>query len=303
MRRRRIRWRTVWLAVAGLLWIASAQAVAQAAAQEAKAVTLPMAAAIAGIERAEHNVLHRPIELMDGYAHWVDRTYPYGGTQQDSRPAHLGVEFVNPRDTPVHAAKAGRVVFAGDDSNALIGPKLEYYGNVVLLAHDLRSLAGGQIFTLYGHLNEIDVRAGQFVGDRARLGTIGSSGVAIGPHLHFEVRVGDPFDYQQTRNPELWLRHYVDHGMIAGFLRNEEGEAIHGWRVTVRSDSVRRDVSTYDGEEANSDPVWGENFTVGDLLADEYEILVLNERGRPTFREFVRVEPNRVSFVEIALDE
>ncbi len=63
MRRRRIPWRIVWLAVAGLLWIASAQAVAQPATQEAEAAILPMATAIAGIERAEHNVFHRPIEL------------------------------------------------------------------------------------------------------------------------------------------------------------------------------------------------------------------------------------------------
>ncbi len=185
MRRRRIPWRTVWLAVAGLLWIASAQAVAQPATQEAEAAILPMATAIAGIERAEHKVLHRPIEFMDGHAHWIDRTYTYGGTQQDLRPVHLGVEFVNPCDTPGYAAKAGRVVFAGDDSKALIGSKLEYYGNVVLLAHDLSSLAGGQVLTLYGHLNEIDARSGQLVGDLARLGTISSSGVAIGPHLHF----------------------------------------------------------------------------------------------------------------------
>ena len=140
------------------------------------------------------------------------------------------------------------------------------------------------------------------MGDLARLGTTGSSGVAIGPHLHFEVRVGDPFDYQQTRNPELWLQHYVNHGMIAGSLRNEEGEAIHGWRVTVRSRSVRRDVSTYGGGEVNSDPVWRENFTVSDLLADEYEILVLDESGRPTFHELVRVEPYRTTYVEIVLD-
>ncbi len=78
------------------------------------------------------------------------------------------------------------------------------------------------------------------------------------------------------------------------------GEALHGWRITVRSDSVRRDVSTYGGEEVNSDPVWGENFTVSDLLADEYEILVLDESGRRTFHEFMRVEPYRVIFVEIA---
>ena len=213
------------------------------------------------------------------------------------------MEFVNRRDTPVYAAKAGRVVFAGDDSEARIGPQLEYYGNVVILAHDIRSLAGDQVFTLYGHLSEIHVRVGRQVSDLARLGTIGSSGVAIGPHLHFEVRVGDPFDYQQTRNPELWLQHYVDHGMIVGALRNADGEAIHGWRITVRSDSVRRDVRTYGGAEVNSDPIWRENFTVGDLLADEYEVLVLDAGGRPVFHELVQVVPYRTTYVEIALNE
>ena len=303
MRRHRARRRALWLALAALLWIAGALVQAQTEAQEAE-VALPLTAtAIAENERAEHNVLHRPIELTDGHAHWIDRTYTYGGTRQDSRHVHLGVEFVNARDTPVYAAKAGRVVFAGDDSKALIGPQLDYYGNVVILGHDLRSLAGSQVFTLYGHLDEIHVRAGQLARDLARLGTIGSSGVAIGPHLHFEVRVGDPFDHQQTRNPELWLQHYVDHGMIAGALRNKDGEAIHGWRVTVRSDAVRRDVSTYGGGEVNSDPVWRENFTVSDLLAGEYEVVVLDESGLPTFQKLVRVEPYRTTYVEIALHE
>ena len=297
MRRHRFPVPHLWLALAALLWMPSARA------QEAAVELLPGVTAIEEIERAEHNVLHRPIELTAGHGHWIDRTYTYGGTQQDLRPVHLGVEFVNARDTTVYAAMAGRVVFAGDDSDALIGPQLEYYGNVVILAHDLRSLAGSQVFTLYGHMNEIDVREGQLVGDLARLGTVGSSGVAIGPHLHFEVRVGDPFDYRQTRNPALWLQHYVDHGMIAGSVRNEDGDPVYGWRITVRSESRRRDVSTYGGEEANSDPVWRENFTVSDVLADEYEVFVLDTRGRPAYQERVRVEPYRTTYVEIVLGE
>lgn len=256
---------------------------------------------IAAIEREEHNVLHRPIELTDDYSHWIDRSYAYGDTRLHDRPVHLGVEFVNKRNTPVYAAKAGRVVFAGDDSETLLGPKLDYYGNVVVLAHDLYSLAGSQIFTLYGHLEKIQVRTGQIVGDQSRLGWVGSSGVAFGPHLHFEVRASDPFDYRHTRNPELWLQHYLDHGMIAGSVRNEDGELIAGRRVTVRSADVNLDVFTYGGDEVNSDPVWRENFVAGDLLADEYEILVLDEKGALAYRESVEVEAYRTTFVEIAL--
>ena len=196
---------------------------ASTSSAEAGEIVLPVATAtsVTDIEPSEHNILHRPIELSDDNIHWVDRTYTYGGTQLNTRAVHLGVEFVNPRDTPLYAAKSGRVVFAGDDSTTLLGPDLDYYGNVVVVAHELTSLAGRQIFTLYGHLHEVDVASGQMVDDLDRIGLIGATGVAIGPHLHFEVRVADPFDYRMTRNPELWLQHYVDRGMIVGSIRNQ----------------------------------------------------------------------------------
>ena len=180
------------------------------------------ATAIAAIEPREHNILHRPIELSDKFVHWVDRTYLYGSTQLGARAVHLGVEFVNPRDTPVYAAKAGEVVYAGGDAATLLGPQFDYYGNVVVLAHPEVSLAGRAVFTLYGHLEAVEVETGSVVDDLDRIGRIGSSGIAIGPHLHFEVRVEDPFDHRMTRNPELWLQHYSGRGMIVGSLRDAE---------------------------------------------------------------------------------
>ncbi len=253
------------------------------------------------IEPVEHNVLHRPIELSDDLAHWVDRSYPYGSTQHGARAVHLGVEFVNPRHTPVYAAKSGIVVFAGADDEILIGPQLDYYGLVVILAHQIESLAGRQVFTLYGHLEDISVAAGQSVEDLTRLGQIGSSGVALGPHLHFELRVEDPFDYSMTRNPELWLQHYVARGMIVGRVRDQEGEPIYGKRVSVRSDTVNRDVYSYQSEVVNPDPVWDEDFTVGDLPADHYQVIVLNKLGKIGFTETVVVEANRTTFVDVVL--
>lgn len=258
---------------------------------------------IAAIERVEHNILHRPIELTDDNNHWIDRIYAYGDTRLNTHPVHLGVEFVNERNTAVYAAKAGRVVFAGDDSETQLGPQLDYYGNVVVLAHDLYTLAGRRLFTLYGHLEKIHVKVGQVVGDQSRLGWVGSSGVALGPHLHFEVRASDPYDYRQTRNPELWLQHYLEHGMIVGSVRNQDGDLIAGRRLTVRSTEASRDVFTYGGEEVNSDPVWRENFVVGDLPEDEYEIVVLDEKGALAYRESVHVEAYRTTFVEIVLED
>ncbi len=295
------RWPNLWLALATLLWVPSASA--QDATPTRESNVQVQLTVIAAIEPIEHNILHRPIELSDDNTHWIDRTYAYGDTQLNTRPVHLGVEFVNERNTAVYAAKAGRVVFAGADSERLLGPRLDFYGNVVILAHDLYSLAGRRLFTLYGHLGRVDVKAGQFVGDQARLGRVGSSGVALGPHLHFEVRVSNPFDYRQTRNPELWLQHYLEHGMIVGSVRNRDGDQIPGRRLTVRSNSISRDVYTYGGGEVNSDPVWRENFTVGDLLADHYEIIVLDENGLPAYRESVQVEAYRTRIVEITLAE
>ena len=50
---------------------------------------------------------------------------------------------------------------------------------------------------------------------------------------------------------------------------------IYAKRLAVRSEDVNREVYTYGSERVNRDPVWGENFTAGDLPAGEYEIVVL----------------------------
>lgn len=256
---------------------------------------------IDSIDPVEHNILHRPIELSEGLTHWVDRTYPYGSTQLQARAVHLGVEFVNPRNTPVYSAKSGVVVFAGKDDEILVGPQLDYYGRVVIVAHRVESLAGRQVFTLYGHLENTSVAVGQIVDDLTRLGHIGSSGVALGPHLHFEVRVEDPFDFRMTRNPELWLQHYVDRGMIIGRIRDQDGAPILGKRVSVRSNSVSRDGYSYEGAVVNPDPVWDEDFTVGDLPADDYQVTVLNDAGEIAFVDTVAVEAYRTTIVDIVL--
>jgi murein DD-endopeptidase MepM/ murein hydrolase activator NlpD len=57
------------------------------------------------------------------------------------------------------------------------------YGLLVSIAHD-RSL-----WTMYAHLAAADVTLGQRVAAGTRIGTVGSSGIATGPHLHFEVRL------------------------------------------------------------------------------------------------------------------
>jgi murein DD-endopeptidase MepM/ murein hydrolase activator NlpD len=88
------------------------------------------------------------------------------------RRAHLGVDYAAPLGTPVSAAADGVVTFSG-----WIGG----YGRTVRIRH-----ANGYE-TLYGHLSRIFVRPGQRVGQGARVGAVGASGLATGPHLDYRM--------------------------------------------------------------------------------------------------------------------
>jgi murein DD-endopeptidase MepM/ murein hydrolase activator NlpD len=87
---------------------------------------------------------------------------------------HTGVDFSSPTGTPVHAAQRGRVVLA---------EPLYFSGNTVVLDH------GWGVYTLYGHLSETHVKAGDMVATGAVIGKVGATGRATGPHLHWGLTV------------------------------------------------------------------------------------------------------------------
>lgn len=97
------------------------------------------------------------------------RTDPMGGQGTDF---HLGNDLAAAQGTPVLAAADGVVRFAGAHSS---------YGNYVRIVH----AAGDE--TLYAHLQYLFVRTGQRVEAGQTLGTVGETGNATGPHLHFEI--------------------------------------------------------------------------------------------------------------------
>jgi lysozyme family protein len=88
---------------------------------------------------------------------------------------HAGIDLIAASGTPVGAAAAGRVVFARWAAGG--------WGNLVVVAHT------NGVRTLYAHLSRIDVKLRQLVTTGARLGAVGATGDATGPHLHFEVRL------------------------------------------------------------------------------------------------------------------
>jgi len=245
----------------------------------------------------DHYLLSRPILQEEGYTHWIDRTYPYGGTQLGTREVHLGVEFVNGRFTSVLATADGIVFYAGSDENVQFGPFTGYYGNLVVIQHPFLSPDGYPVFTLYAHLQDMLVTRGEHINEGQPIGRVGDSGIAVGPHLHFEVRVGDVFDYHQTRNPDLWITPYSRYGTLAGYVAR--GDSLENIVIQVRSENYQRETAPYSGEMVNSDPVWNENFTIGDLPIGEYTVLIGNGAGRVLYRDSVVIQSGITTFLQV----
>ena len=158
-----------------------------------------------------------------------DDVYLYGTTQGGTRDPHHGVEFPAAAGTDVRAAADGAVVFAGKGGiNSVYGPPLwadgDYYGNFVLIRHALPGI-DGPVYTLYAHLSAVTIAAGQTVSSGQVIGQVGSTGNALGSHLHFEVRQGGD-TYADDRNPLLWLTPYEGLGVLVVRVQDARGEAL-----------------------------------------------------------------------------
>ena len=109
---------------------------------------------------------------------------PFAAENPVTHVHHDGIDFIADMGTPVLAAAAGEVVTAEFD------PK---YGYHVILQHD------SSYTTLYAHLSELRVAAGDIAEAGTEIGTVGSTGLSTGPHLHLELRKDgqpvDPADY------------------------------------------------------------------------------------------------------------
>jgi len=103
-----------------------------------------------------------------------NRKHPITG----KRRAHKGVDYAAATGTPIKASGDGKVVFAGTKNG---------YGRTVVLQH------GGTYSTLYGHMSRIGkgIRNGARVRQGQTIGYVGQTGLATGPHLHYEFRVND----------------------------------------------------------------------------------------------------------------
>jgi murein DD-endopeptidase MepM/ murein hydrolase activator NlpD len=254
-----------------------------------------------GIRVNEHFILQRPIG--NGFTSYWARSYSYGSTDKGSYPTHHGLDMLNPEGTPVLAAADGVVYYAGADQ--IYGPRPDFYGNVVVIQHMMRDGDGQPIYTLYGHLSTVGVSTGQIVRTGEQVGLVGSTGVALGAHLHFEVRADKVEDYNaSTLNPELWILPYPGNGVLSGRLMDLYGIKIPGMLVEVRSDSLYVSAYSYVDNTVNGDPALGENYVVPDLPPGYYTVFVKRKSDNSlAFRTMVYIWSTHITWLDIHMTD
>ncbi len=259
-----------------------------------------------------HFLFGRPL-ADDAPAPAPDAVYLYGTTELGQYEVHHGVDFDrNPIGVPVFAVGDGTIVSAGDDREPLCGDKgqtvcgrfLNFYGLVAVIHLD-QTFRGQSLYALYGHMSRINVQLGQRVKRGDLVGAVGMSGIAIGPHIQFEIRSGAN-DYASTRNPMLWIAPLQGRGMLAGRYTDHTGNPVVGAIVDVyRAEEPAkfyRETETYgrdDQPAVNSDDEFGENWAINDLPADDYIVRV---PGKPFSRQ-VAVVATGLTFIDFAAGE
>jgi murein DD-endopeptidase MepM/ murein hydrolase activator NlpD len=147
------------------------------------------------------------------------RTYTYQGQEVD-RQTHLGFDLASLAHAAVPAANRGKVLFA---------ESFGIYGQCILVDHGLG------LQTLYGHLSQFMVKAGDTVEKGQIIGTTGATGMAGGDHLHYEVMVSG-----QSVNPiEWWDAHWLKDN-ITGKLAIATGTGVK--EVTTKAKQTTRTV-------------------------------------------------------------
>lgn len=138
----------------------------------------------------ERAFLASPMEVSRVTSGFAMRLHPIHRTWR----AHMGVDYGAPTGAPVRSVGNGMVDFAGWQNG---------YGNVVSVDH------GNGDSTLYAHLSRVEVQKGQRVERGQRIGAVGATGWATGPHLHFEFKVKgvqqDPLEVARRQPPAVEL--------------------------------------------------------------------------------------------------
>ena len=244
----------------------------------------------------------------------IETAYRFGSTQGGQRDPHHGVEFLNPKGWPVLAAGDGEVVVVGDDRKIFYRLYSYFYGNLVIIRHadfTAPDAISYPLYSLYGHLSEIEVEVGDHVTVGQEIGKVGMTGVATGTHLHFEVRLGDT-NYASSRNPELWLAPHandddIQNGALAGRIIDKDGSYVQIESIVIRhlvapgqGSDWELYLRTYEEKDLIGQPPWKESFAAGDIPPGWYEISFVKYGMQ---RKTVQVLPGQLTVLTIDLGQ
>jgi murein DD-endopeptidase MepM/ murein hydrolase activator NlpD len=231
-------------------------------------------------------------------------TYGYGGVFFEN-VVHTGIDIPGDIGTPILAAGAGKVIYAGQ--GVYRGGYDNYddpYGKAVVIQHNF-SYQGEPLYTLYAHLDEIQVTKGQLVQTGEQIGLMGNTGKTTGPHLHFEVRVGKN-EYFSTRNPDLWISPPQGWGVLVGQVLTYAGRPLERQIIYLRpaegnpapgpiEDSYWLGTS-YQNESINFDPYYRENFTMANIPAGKYIIDLPATSVGYRYTKEIEIKPGQVTY-------
>ena len=242
----------------------------------------------------DHFYFARPIAA--DVINWPIADYRYGGTLLTPNVTHTGVDIPSQAGTPVLAAGSGVITWAGWGLFSQTPDNInDPYGMAVSIRHDF-GYDGQPLFTVYAHMRAVDVTVGQWVRTGEKIGEVGDTGYTTGPHLHFEMRLGQD-SYYFTRNPELWIAPPQGWGVLAGRVMESNRDLAHSLPVYIRSLDTNREwtVNTYGPDAVNSDDYYAENMVISDLPAGLYEVKVSNS-SEPGNKIKIEIHPGRVSY-------
>jgi murein DD-endopeptidase MepM/ murein hydrolase activator NlpD len=239
----------------------------------------------------DHFFFSRPIAADK--INWPLADYRYGGVFFEDI-VHSGVDIPAPMRTPVLAAGSGKVTWAGYGLYNGYYDTSDPYGLAVMIRHDF-GYEGEKLYTVYAHLDRIDVVKGQNVENGEVIGLSGQTGKVTGPHLHFEVRLAKD-EFFSTRNPELWLVPAQGWGVLAGRVMNRVGVPLESHLVSVESAESGQVWKAYSYARGmiKNDAYYRENVVISDLPAGRYTVVV-NYWGKDIIQE-MEIKPGLVSF-------